>query len=753
MKKMTVKVSFTFSIFLFLMSAFSRQAVFAAATTVLSHSANASTIGKYKKFELTFQISRQFPAGSFLPYYYYDPSDTAVITAFPTPGPVGADGITIDGHFITPSGKELVVPAFYMQEYTRGTSYRINLSTNYSWKLRFAPEEVGAYQYYITVQDKNGSSRYPVSGTLNFQATTSTSKGFVRKSSSDPRFFAFSNGDSFIPNSAAAQWWSGGRSDGYDKIFNNFKLNNINFTRIWDQNDGYGLTVEGPYDAYPDDYPNAWGLGGNDPAAIAVPKGTQMNQRGNAEQDIIIDSAENNGVYIELCSHSDPYWIWDASVHNEGWNLNKVDFANVKHVNYWKRNFRYKVARWGYSPAVLSWEAWNEHGQDMFSYGTLVQFYQAYGDYQKQTDPYKHFVTTSQGSQNWSPGFWALPQMDLANYHDYMMSNRFPDGVYNDATNFVYRYAQCLRTTTGKSNGCSFGIGDGTTWADPNSKPILWTELDTGTTTWNVANPQPTARLNMRWAGLFSPIGMAPVDWYSRDESTTFVKDKYAEAKVAGNFFKDIAYDKAKFSYFSTSDVALTTSPITATNVKIRVLGMRSQDTQQFYAYVQHKDFIWKYGTTVPAAISGSFSVGGMTDGQYNVEYWDTTAGTKTTATVTVVGGNLTVPVVNLSKSIAIKVRHVNYNPNPPTATPVQPTSTPVQPSSTPIQPTATNVPFSCPTDIDGDYLTGLSDYSVLVANFLKKPLINPKADINGDGSCDLLDYSQLVQHFLQPCQ
>ena len=151
-----------------------------AATTVTSFSTNTNSVPKFSKFEATFQISRTFPANSFLPYYYYDSSDTPASDPNRT-SPYGVDGITIDGHFTSPSGKEQIVPAFYYQQYSRSGS-TMTPGTIYSWKLRYAPQEIGNYQYYITIQDSSGSSRYPASGTQTFSTTTSNAKGFIKVS-------------------------------------------------------------------------------------------------------------------------------------------------------------------------------------------------------------------------------------------------------------------------------------------------------------------------------------------------------------------------------------------------------------------------------------------------------------------------------------------------------------------------------------------------------------------------------------------
>lgn len=693
-----------------------------AAPTVTQLSESADQVGQYKKFEITFQISKSFPADSFLPYYFYDPSDTP--SSDPNRNsPYGVDGISIDAHFTSPSGKQLTVPAFYHQQYQKSGS-TLTATNNYSWKVRFAPEETGNYQYYITVQDKTGTTRYPASGSNGFQVTTSTSPGFVRPSTRDPRFWDFSNGSSFIPNSSGHQYWEDGRSTDYVNTFQQFKQYGINFLRIWDQNDGYALTVEGPYDAYiyPDGYrPTDRGID-----IDSLPKGTQMNQRGNFEEDLIIEAAEQNGVYIQLCSHGDAYWIWDAAVYNESWNKNPVNFDDPQHLNYWKRNFRYRVARWGYSTSVFAWELWNEHGH-ISSSDDAYKFYQQYANYQKQTDPYNHMRTTSQGSQAWSPGFWSSAAFDLANYHDYMMTSRYNSSLAQDAANFVYQFAQCLRD---KAN-CNISVGDGSNWNGP-VKPIIWGELDTGTSQWNVANPQPRGTHNMRWSGLFSPIGMAPVDWYFKEQSDSFINTKHKEAKIASDFFKDVDYAGSKFTYLSTPDVRVSSQQLSASPDKLRVLAMRSQDGQQLFAWAQHKDHIWKNSGT-PSAISGNFTVGGMQNGQYKIEYWNTYTGQVTSNNVTVNGGSITVPVNSLSDDVAIKIRPTNYTP---TNTPVV-TATPTQ-------------SIVCKADISKDGTVDLTDYSMLISAFFEKG--DRPEDLDDNGTVDLTDYSILISHFFEKC-
>lgn len=58
----------------------------------------------------------------------------------------------------------------------------------------------------------------------------------------------------------------------------------------------------------------------------------------------------------------------------------------------------------------------------------------------------------------------------------------------------------------------------------------------------------------------------------------------------------------------------------------------------------------------------------------------------------------------------------------------------------------------ACAADVDKSGLVDISDYTVLVRNFFKSPIIDLAADIDKDGSVDLSDYSKLSGQFLQVC-
>lgn len=709
------------------------SSVDAATPSVNTHSTSSTQVPKFGKFEVTFNINKTYPDGSPLPYYYYDSSDTPANNTIPNrTSPYGVDGITIDTVFTSPSGKTLTVPSFYYVDYSRSRSGSTEILNKVNsaavWKTRFTPSEVGEYSYYINITDKEGTTKYPTSGTLKFTSTSSNSKGFLRVSPRDPRFMEFDNGTSFVPISAQGQWWDccSIKSYFFDDRFAQYKQAGVNLVRLWDQNDGYNLSLEGTWDSKP-----------TDAQAIAGPKGTYIDQADAYREDKIIESAEANGVYIELSAHGDVYWNWDASIYNEGWNTTRASWTSKYHLNYWYRNFRYRVARYGYSTSILSWENWNELGH-ITAGSEVYKFYEAYVPFQKSTDPYKHLITTSLTSQAYSPGFWSSPLNDIANYHDYMMISRYDSSLVYDEVNFVYRFGQCLRFTSG--GGCNLGLGDGSSWAGgstTNPKPWIWGEIGIQGVNWddgshpdfqqgNSGEGAIRSKQNIMWAGLFSPLGTTPIPWMSMD--ATNLAKYYQYTKIASNFFSNIDYNGAKFDHLPTADVSITPytgDKVTSSNAgNIRALAMRSQDKNTILVWAQNKGYTWKNSSTTPAAASGTITIPNVPSGKvYRVEYWDTTTGAVTNGSNITSTGSISVPVNNLQKSVAIKLISTSITP----ANPV------------------------CDANQDSSSLVDISDYSILASNFFKTSNFG-RSDINKDGIVDISDYGLLAASFFQTC-
>jgi hypothetical protein len=783
----------------------------AAAPDIINVSGGGASVGRSQKLEWRFDLSKSYPN----PDYYYDPNDTPAVNP-PTMTWFGVDGITVNLNVVSPSGRAFIVPGFYFIDYLRLRDNSIGLevlgrAAKGRWTVRFTPSEIGTYQYYFTAQDKEGTGRYPTSGSLSFTVTASSTKGFVRASTKDSRFLAYDDGSSFVPIGGGRQWWTNNalRSYDYEAAFTTFKANGINLTRMWDQID-FGLAIEGasqpvwvaegtvygaargvevatgnvrsglrsarptpgqgwhqrlaiseptrvhrltvwlrtdslsggqaivnvrtgtsfnagtliaqlspvsgstPWTMYTttltpgasivtlnilqsggtgtmlvDDvaFGPTDGSGnivynivsdgdferhffkdnpGNDPngnPSLPRPIGSYMNQWAGYEMDKIVESAEANGVKLQVCSCSGPWFTWPKNIAETV----DADWANPWVLRSWQRNFRYRVARWGYSPAILAWELFNEMGH-IPPNSNIYSFFQSYGAYQRATDPYAHIRTTSQNSQGYSPGMWSSSAMDLANTHWYLdghLTNLDPDESLTLA-----RFAWCLTDTRGTSSPyCNgLGLGDGSTWTGP-PKPWIWGEIGVGLDGSQGNTGEAGSRFlhNMTWAGLFTPLGTVPLEWWWYREDATATAAKLTARKSASAFFSGVDYHGGNFTFLMTpgdGPPGYTGETVTVSDSRARVYAMKRSDRLAAYLWVQQRDNVWSKAATTPATISPVVTVSNMPSGTYNVQVWNTRTGAITAQfTRTPSGGAISFAVDNLNRDVAVKVESTSLPP------------------------------------------------------------------------------------------
>jgi len=199
----------------------------AAAGLIVTHvEANATSVGLYEKFELTFEVSGTVASHFDWPY---DPS--------PPPGVPAGVGITVEGLFSDDNWATTVVqPAFLYQDYARSQhNGREHLYPQGDpvWKIRFAPQNAGTWRYRIRATDGSGTTVYPADGDLSFSATPSASHGFVRVSPIDARYFEFDDGVPFVGVGHADGFSSDKFTYEADEKFATYAAHGANFFRIW----------------------------------------------------------------------------------------------------------------------------------------------------------------------------------------------------------------------------------------------------------------------------------------------------------------------------------------------------------------------------------------------------------------------------------------------------------------------------------------------------------------------------------------
>jgi hypothetical protein len=412
---------------------------------------------------------------------------------------------------------------------------------------------------------------------------------------------------------------------------------------------------------------------GNDPngtPTLPRPIGTFMNPWAGYEMDKIVEAADANGVKIQDCTCSGPWFTWPV---NPG-DMSQIDFAQSWTLNSYKRNLRYRIARWGYSPAILAWELHNEWGH-INSTGSPNQYNMivAINSYLAATDPYRHLRTTSQNSQAYSPQLWSSSGMDLANYHWYLdghLTTLDPDEPLT-----VMRFAWCLSDTRGSSSPyCSgLGLGDGSAWTGP-AKPWVWGEVGVGLDGTQGNSGEAGSRFlhNIVWSGLFTPLGTTPLEWWWYLEDTAATAAKLAARKTAAAFFSGVDYAGGKFIYLMTpgdGPPGYAGETITASDARARVYAMRRNDGRAAYMLIQHRDYVWSKASSTPVAISPTVTISKLVGSSFSVEVWNTkTAAIISQQTATPSSGAITVSISNLTSNVAVKLESVTSTGTPPAA-------------------------------------------------------------------------------------
>ena len=180
----------------------------------------AHAVPRFGRFEVSFAVDT--PA--LFPHWPYDPA--------PPNGVPGGLGITAAGVFVDPQGRQYAQPAFYYQRFEEGIRNQRDWhypTADFTWKVRFSPNRVGAWTYRIVVRDRKGVA---TSEWRTLTVEPSTSHGFVRVSRADSRYFEFDDGTFFtglgfeLPEYLEDPVTRGGPAYG------DLSANGINFVRL-----------------------------------------------------------------------------------------------------------------------------------------------------------------------------------------------------------------------------------------------------------------------------------------------------------------------------------------------------------------------------------------------------------------------------------------------------------------------------------------------------------------------------------------
>jgi hypothetical protein len=285
----------------------------------------------------------------------------------------------------TPGGPKLTLPAYY--------------ADGGLFAVRARPDEIGSYRFGAVSETTLGVHRTDVIVSLVtpavVQNTAKTRLPSILIDPKEPRRFIRSDGLPYMPVGANLAWSTDGAGNTlgfYQAAFPAFARANLNWMRVWMAHwDGLNLDWL-PAKMGPSPSPGA------------------LSEDVAQTWDKLLEAAEDSGVYVQLVlqhhgqysTANDSNWAenpWNAA-NPGGFLKSPEDFftdANARVITLVK--YRYIVARWGWSPAVVAWELFNEvHWTDSFRHGheaDVARWHADMANFIRLVDVYGHLITTS----------------------------------------------------------------------------------------------------------------------------------------------------------------------------------------------------------------------------------------------------------------------------------------------------------------------------------------------------------------------
>ncbi|HSW96472.1 MAG TPA: DUF5060 domain-containing protein [Candidatus Saccharimonadales bacterium] len=570
-----------------------------------------TAIPLYDKFELSY------PSAS-----YNNPNDPSIVD--------------IEAIFTSPTGKQLKVPGFYFQDYTRSGSIAKETLTptgSPQWKVRFAPAEVGTYSYTVTLKDVNGTKTL---GSGTFTAAPSPNPGFLRTLK---YHFQFDNGKQFIPVGINAPWFQpsngnpsgpgqwGDGTYGVDAFYNQMQTNGVNFHHVWTcAIDSVGQT--------PWAKPNI-GCDGSDKSSPL------MNQSDSWDMDYMVSLAQQKGIYLMPI-------------------LKYVDQTNFTAADQIKS--RYFVARWGYATSIIAWDFNKEGGTDATANHNWTSYMSSIDPYHhlRSTSQWDHYPTLGSGNAQAYNQIFADSLMDIVQNHDYTSDC---DDVLNndpgfqlfmwkmnssDPRNFYAFTKPSFYGETGvdsQSGGCGGdGISVSSLYNNDKTGKILKSEL---------------------WGSLMGSSG-AYAPWFYKFDNSGAWTQLSAFKGVAGyaKILPEVPDDAKLFTSYND------TSQTTVSNANVRVTGRKNMTFGMFLIQNITGTALPILRSKTPTPVSGTITLNNMkSNTTFSIQWINTDTGgvIKSESHTTDANG---IVVLSLPQTITDSIAGIITQASPVTSTP-----------------------------------------------------------------------------------
>ena len=355
------------------------------APTIARRSENVGRVGLYEKYEIQIELGNAVYANP------YNPEEIDVRALFTSPG-----------------GRQWTIYGFYDNYQSRNT-----------WKVRFAPNEAGTWSYTLTVITPAGSGSSPA---YTFEAAASLHHGWLHTAKENPHYLVHDDGTPFY---GVAMFWPWGIAE---SGLNTLQGLGCNWVGLWNITYDTGNTLIESMSS---------GLG-------------RYDQNKCKRIDDILEWLERRDMALslsiwphDLFCKSLPGWAqrWNDNPYKQLCDVLEI-YENESAWHYMEKQYRYIIARWGYSRAMGPWEIINEiSGTDAWAAGRTAaadEWTRKSWTFLRTHDPFDRPVTASQhGGQFWTAGYGIF---DLPNMHLYETDGGTARYASNPVRSSVWAY-------------------------------------------------------------------------------------------------------------------------------------------------------------------------------------------------------------------------------------------------------------------------------------------------------------------------
>ncbi|HSW03518.1 hypothetical protein [Aquabacterium sp.] len=296
--------------------------------------------------------------------------------------------------FSGPQGRSLHVTAFWSRD-----------PLGSQWVLRLLPPLAGRWRAAPRARIGGGEA-VALGASFEFDVSSVVAHQRIVIDPQDPRYFAFDDGTPFVPVGLNVCWGAGPQPlADYRRWFTRLAENGGNFARLWMASWSFGIE---------------WKDTGLGDYAVRMDRAAQL--------DAVFELAESLGIRIMLClvnhgaftEKNDAEWQDNPYNQANGGPLAAPEgfVTDERAQALFERRVRYIAARWAHSPALHSWEWWNEVTWTPIDAAQLRPWFTRMSRVLDAHDPYRRLRSTSWADRG-DAASWKMPALDYAQQHDY----------------------------------------------------------------------------------------------------------------------------------------------------------------------------------------------------------------------------------------------------------------------------------------------------------------------------------------------